>query len=135
MGDDKMAHIRIGLCSVFVEDQARALEFYTERLGFVTQTDIQVGEFRFLTVAAPDGPEGIELLLEPNVHPAAEAYQKAIKADGIPATSFFVDDLQSEYERLCELGVVFTTSPMELGDVKIAVFDDTCGNLIQLTQK
>ena len=132
--DGREAHIRIGLSSVFVEDQGSALRFYTEVLGFVTQNDIPIGEFRFLTVTSPEGPEGIELLLEPNDHPASKAYQEAIYEDGIPATTFFVEDVQRVYERLVELGVVFTTPPTETDLMTYAVFDDTCGNLIQITQ-
>ena len=108
----KEAGMRIGLSSVFVEDQERALLFYTEVLGFVKKRDIPVGgEFRFLTVVSPEAPEGMELVLEPNAHPAAKAFQQAIYEDGIPATSFFVGDVQAEYERLERLGVVFTTPP------------------------
>ena len=132
--DSRGAHIRIGLSSVFVEDQGSALRFYTEVLGFVKKNDIPVGEFRFLTVASPDGPEGIELLLEPNDHSAAKAYQEAIYEDGIPATTFFVEDVQREYERLVGLGVVFTTTPTKMELMTYTVFDDTCGNLIQITQ-
>ena len=132
--DGREAHIRIGLSSVFVEDQGSALRFYTEVLRFVKKNDIPLGEFRFLTVASPDGPEGIELLLEPNDHPASKAFQEAIYEDGIPATAFFVEDVQREYERLVELGVVFTTRPTKTELMTYAVFDDTCGNLIQLTQ-
>ena len=131
----KKAHIRIGLSSVFVEDQSKALQFYTEVLGFVKKTDIPVGEFRFLTVASPEGPEGIELLPEPNDHPASRVYQEAIYKDGIPATSFFAEDVQSEYERMKELGVVFTKPPTKTENMTFAVFDDTCGNLIQLHQQ
>ncbi|MFQ5792890.1 MAG: VOC family protein [Acidobacteriota bacterium] len=126
--------MRIGLSSVFVEDQCSALRFYTEVLGFVKKSDMPVGEFRFLTVASPEGREGIELLLEPNDHPAAKAYQEAIYKDGIPATTFFVEDVQREYERLDKLGVVFTTPPTKTEQMTFAVFDDTCGNLIQLNQ-
>ena len=130
--DSRGAHIRIGLSSVFVEDQGSALRFYTEVLGFVKKNDIPVGGFRFLTVASPDGPEGIELLLEPNDHSAA--YQGAIYEDGILATTFFVEDVQREYERLAGLGVVFTTTTTKTELMTYAVLDDTCGNLIQITQ-
>jgi catechol 2,3-dioxygenase-like lactoylglutathione lyase family enzyme len=124
--------MKITLASVFVEDQAHALKFYTEVLGFVRKTDLPAGEFRWLTVISPEGPEGIELLLEPNANPAAATYQKAIFEQGIPATSFQVDDIQAEYDRLTSLGVVFTVHPTPAGPVTIAVLDDTCGNLIQL---
>ena len=130
----KPAGIRIALCSLFVEDQERALQFYTEMLGFEKKHDIPAGEFRWLTVTSPAGPEGVELLLEPNSHPAAQAYQKANFEDGIPAASLFATDLQAEYERLVEKGVEFKTPPTTMGDHMIAVFHDTCGNLIQLSQ-
>ena len=117
-----------------MEDQERAERFYTEVLGFVKKNDIPLGEFRWLSVASPDGPEGIELLLEPNAHPAAKAYQQAIYADGIPATSFLVEDLENVAQRLVGLGVEFRTPPTKSGDALLAVFEDTCGNLIQLYQ-
>lgn len=124
--------MRIEVTSVFVEDQAAALEFYTEILGFVKKTDVPAGEFRWLTVVSPDQPDGVELLLEPSAHPAVPPYQNALVADGIPAAQFAVDDVQAEYERLKGLGVTFTQEPTELGPVTTAVFDDTCGNLIQI---
>lgn len=126
--------MRIALASVLVDDQAKALAFYTGVLGFVKATDVPAGEFRFLTVASPEGPEGVELLLEPNHHPAAKVFQKALFNDGIPATSFASADVQGEYERLRGRGVVFRQPPTQMGPVTIAVFDDTCGNLIQLHQ-
>ena len=126
--------MRITLSSVFVEDQAQALRFYTEVLEFEKQTDIPAGEARWLTVISPEGAEGVELLLEPNTHPAAAAYQKAIFEDGIPATSFASTDLMAEHRRLSEAGVVFRGEPMDVGPAIIAVFEDTCGNLIQLHQ-
>ena len=126
--------MKIKLTSVFVDDQDQALEFYTAVLGFVKKTDIPVGEFKWLTVVAPEGPDDIELLLEPNNNPAAQTYQKAIFAQGIPSTAFAVDDIQNEYERLKQLGVVFKTTPTKMGPATVAVFDDTCGNLIQLYQ-
>lgn len=126
--------MKIKLTSVFVDDQDQALEFYTAVLGFVKKTDIPVGEFKWLTVVAPEGPDDIELLLEPNNNPAAQTYQKAIFAQGIPSTAFAVDDIQTEYERLKQLGVVFKTTPTKMGPATVAVFDDTCGNLIQLYQ-
>jgi catechol 2,3-dioxygenase-like lactoylglutathione lyase family enzyme len=129
----KMA-IRINLSSVFVDDQAKALAFYTEVLGFVKKNDVPVGDARWLTVVAPAGSPEIELLLEPNGQPAAKAYQQAIFADGIPATSFAVDDIQKEYERMMKLGVAFRGQPVAMGPVITAIFDDTCGNLIMLAQ-
>ena len=131
----KEALVRIKLAGIFVDDQAKAERFYTEVLGFVKKQDIPLGEFRWLTVASPDSPDGMELLLEPNAHEAAKAYQMAICEDGIPATMFFVDDIQQEFERLTALGVRFVTEPTEAGPVTIAVFDDTCGNLIQLVEE
>lgn len=126
--------MKIKLTSVLVDDQDKALEFYTEVLGFVKKNDIPVGEFKWLTVVSPDGPDDIELLLEPNNNPAARTYQKAIFAQGIPSTAFAVDDIQNEYERMNQLGVVFKTTPTKMGPATVAVFDDTCGNLIQLYQ-
>jgi predicted enzyme related to lactoylglutathione lyase len=127
--------MRIAISSVFVEDQNHALRFYTETLGFMKRRDIPVGEFRYLTVTSPEGPEGIELLLEPNAHPAARVFQQAIRNDGIPATAFFTDDIDAEHRRLEKLGVEFTVPPAKTGEVTIAVFADTCGNLIQLVQE
>lgn len=124
--------MRINLTSVFVDDQAAALKFYTEVLGFVKKTDAPAGEFRWLTVVSSDEPDGVELLLEPSAHPAVPPYQKALVADGIPAAQFAVDDVRAEYERLNGLGVTFTQEPTEMGPVTTAVFDDTCGNLIQI---
>ena len=129
------SQIRIELTSIFVADQDAALRFYTEVLGFKKEVDIPIGEYRFLTVTSPAGANGVELLLEPNAHPAAVAYQNAIYEDGIPATVFFVADLQPEYERLKGLGVVFTTAPKETDQGWQAVFDDTCGNLIMLHER
>ena len=120
--------------SIFVDDQEKALQFYTEILGFVKKADMPAGEFKWLTVVSPEGPEGVELLLEPNDNPAAATFQKAIFEQGIPATAFAMEDLQKEYERLNERGVVFHTSPTKAGPVTVAMFDDTCGNLIQLVQ-
>jgi len=127
--------MKIVMTSVMVDDQAKALKFYTEVLGFVTKTDIPMGEFRWLTVVSPEGTDDVELLLEPNSHPAAKTFQKAIFADGIPATSFGSADIQGEYERLTKRGVVFRTKPTKAGPVVVAVFEDTCGNLIQLAQQ
>jgi catechol 2,3-dioxygenase-like lactoylglutathione lyase family enzyme len=117
-----------------VEDQDKALAFYTDVLGFVRKTDIPLGEARWITVASAADPDGVELLLEPNGNKVARTYQEGVKAQGIPVTSFAVDDLQAEYERLEGLGVRFTQEPMQMGPVATAVFDDTCGNLIQLAQ-
>lgn len=126
--------IEVRLCSVFVADQSAALAFYTEVLGFLKKHDIDMGGPRWLTVVAPSAPDGVELLLEPNVNPAAEAYQRAIFEQGIPATAFWVDDLDAEYGRLSAAGVVFRTGPTEAGPARIAVLEDGCGNLIQLYQ-
>ncbi len=130
-----VATMRIKLSSVFVDDQAKALTFYTEVLGFVKKTDIPIGEARWLTVASPEGPEETELLLEPNVNPAAKTYQESLFQQGIPINAFAVDDIQAEYERLRGLGVEFFQEPMEMGPVTVAVFEDTCGNLIQIYQE
>ena len=126
--------MRIWVTSVFVDDQPKALDFYTGMLGFAKKADVPLGEYSWLTVVAPDDPDGVQLLLEPDQHPAARAVKAALVADGIPWTSFAVTDLAAEYERLRALGVVFTQEPAEMGPVVTAVFDDTCGNLIQLTQ-
>lgn len=126
--------MKIKLTSVFVDDQNKALKFYTEVLGFVKKMDIPMGEDRWLTVVSPDEPNGTELVLEPDVHPAAKAFKKAIVTDGIPATAFQVDDIQKEYERMKKIGVKFTKAPTKMGPVTQAVFDDTCGNLIQIYQ-
>jgi predicted enzyme related to lactoylglutathione lyase len=127
--------MNIIVTSLFVQDQDKALKFYSEKLGFVTKHDIPMGEFRWITLVSPDDQDGTELLLEPNAHPAAKEYQKKISADGIPATMFGVADIQKEYQRLLENGVKFTMEPTKMGEVTIAVFDDTCGNLIQIVQK
>jgi catechol 2,3-dioxygenase-like lactoylglutathione lyase family enzyme len=127
--------IRIAVTSVFVDDQSKALTFYTEVLGFEKKNDIPLGGAdRWLTVASPAGPEGVELLLEPNGNPIAKTYQQALYEAGIPATTFATDDIRAEYARMTELGVVFTMEPTRSGPVTSAVFDDTCGNLIGLTQ-
>jgi catechol 2,3-dioxygenase-like lactoylglutathione lyase family enzyme len=122
--------MKIALSSVLVDDQAKALSFYTEVLGFLKKTDLPAGEYRFLTVVSPEGSPDVELLLEPCTHPAAKTFQKAIFADGIPATSFESTDIQKEYERLTKRGVGFRKPPTKAGPVMIAVFEDTCGNLI-----
>ena len=124
--------MRINVTSVLVDDQAKALSFYTDVLGFMGKTDMPAGEHRWLTVVSPEAPDGVELLLEPNAHPAAQAYQQALVADGIPATSFAVDDVQAEFDRLTAKGVSFVQPPTPMGPVTTAVFDDTCGNLIQI---
>ena len=126
--------MRITLTGVFVSDQDKARSFYTETLGFVKKHDLPVGEFKWLTVVSPDDPDGTELLLEPNENPVAQEYQKGIFDQGIPAASFDVTDIHAEYEKLKSLGVAFTMEPTEVGNVTIAVFDDTCGNLIQIMQ-
>ena len=126
--------MRITLTNVFVSDQDEALRFYTETLGFVKKQDVPVGEFKWLTVVSPDDPDGTELLLEPNENPVAEAYQKGLFEQGIPAASFGVTDIRAEHERLTSLGVAFVMEPTEMGDVTVAVLDDTCGNLIQIMQ-
>lgn len=126
--------MRIWVTSVFVDDQPKALDFYTGTLGFAKKADVPLGEYSWLTVVAPDDPDGVQLLLEPDQHPAARAVKAALVADGIPWTSFAVTDLAAEYERLRARGVVFTQEPADMGSVVTAVFDDTCGNLIQLAQ-
>jgi catechol 2,3-dioxygenase-like lactoylglutathione lyase family enzyme len=123
---------RINLTSVLVDEQDKALRFYTEVLGFQKKTEISMGEFSWLTVVSPDDPDGTELLLEPDQHPAAKPFKNALVDDGIPFTSFAVDDANAEYERLQALGVKFTQAPVEMQGVTTAVFDDTCGNLIQI---
>ncbi|WP_279586352.1 VOC family protein [Cumulibacter soli] len=125
--------IRINVTSVLVDDQAKALAFYTEQLGFVPKTDVPVGEFRWLTVVGPNEPDGTELLLEPDQHPAAKAFKEALVADGIPATSFAVDDVAQVHATLSARGIRFTQQPTTMGPVVTVVLDDTCGNLIQLT--
>ncbi|MEV5516567.1 VOC family protein [Streptomyces flaveolus] len=125
--------MKIRLTSVFVDDQAKALHFYTEILGFVKRHDVPVGEKdRWLTVVSPDEPDGTELLLEPAGHPAVKPYRDALVQDGIPLAQFAVADVRAEYERLRGLGVHFTQEPLEMGPVTTAVLDDTCGNLIQI---
>ena len=126
--------MRITLTSVLVDDQDKALHFYTEVLGFVKKTEVPVGEHRWLTVVSPEEPSGAELLLEPDVHPAVGPFKRALVADGIPYASFAVSDIDAEFERLRSLGVSFTQEPTETGPVRTAVLDDTCGNLIQIMQ-
>lgn len=127
--------MNIYVTSVFVDDQAKALEFYTTKLGFQKKTDIPLGEYRWLTVVAPGQPDGVELLLEPSAHSAVPPFKQALKNDGIPFTSFEVDDIDQEFHHLRSLNVEFTLDPTPAGEVIIAVFDDTCGNLIQLMQR
>ncbi|MEG6585793.1 VOC family protein [Dendrosporobacter sp. 1207_IL3150] len=127
--------MKIIVTSIFVQDQDKALEFYTETLGFVKKHDVPVGEFRWIALVSPLAQDGTELLLEPDAHPAAKEYQKKIFDDGIPATMFGVSDINKEYKRLSENGVKFTLEPTKMGEVTIAVFDDTCGNLIQIVQQ
>jgi len=127
--------MRIVVTSVMVDDQAKAHRFYTDVLGFQTKHDIPLGEARWLTVVSPQDPNGTELLLEPDGHPAAKPFKEALVEDGIPATSFGVDDVAAEYARLTALGVAFTQPPVQMGPVTTAVFDDTCGNLIQIAQR
>jgi len=127
--------MRIHLSSVFVDDQDKALRFYTEVLGFIKKHDVPIGEFKWLTVVSPDDPDGTELLLEPDDHPAVKPYKEALVNDGIPVTAFAVDDVQAEFERLRGLGVEFTQKPTAMGPVTTAVLDDTCGNLIQIAQQ
>ena len=123
---------RINITSVLVDDQDKALRFYTEVLGFTKKTEVPLGDHRWLTVVSPDDPDGTELLLEPDSHPAVGPFKRALQNDGIPFTSFAVDDVNAEYERLRAIGVTFTQQPLEAGPVTTAVLDDTCGNLIQL---
>jgi catechol 2,3-dioxygenase-like lactoylglutathione lyase family enzyme len=127
--------MKIVLTSVFVDDQEKALRFYTERLGFVKKADVPLGPHRWLTVVSPDSPDGVELVLEPDEHPAVGPFKRALVADGIPCASFGVDDVKAEFERLSAAGVRFTQPPVAMGPVTTAVLDDTCGNLIQIAQK
>ncbi|HYP09641.1 MAG TPA: VOC family protein [Bryobacteraceae bacterium] len=127
--------MKIVVTSIFVDDQDKALDFYTNKLGFVKKTEIPIGDAKWLTVVGPSDPDGTELLLEPDSHPAVGPFKAALLHDGIPFTSFGVDDVKAEYERLRTLGVVFTQPPVELGPVTTAVLQDTCGNLIQLAQQ
>lgn len=127
--------MKIVITSVFVDDQAKALAFYTSRLGFVKKHDIPLGEYRWLTVVSPDESDGVELLLEPDSHPAVGPYKAALMHDGIPAAQFAVKDVHAEFARLSAAGVTFTQPPVEMGPVTTAVLDDTCGNLIQLAQQ
>ncbi len=127
--------MRITVTSVLVDDQEKALRFYTDILGFKKKADIPMGAARWLTVVSPHDPDGTELLLEPDEHPAARPFKEALVADGIPFTSFGVDDVTAETARLQRLGVRFTQEPTQMGPVTTSVFDDTCGNLIQIAQQ
>lgn len=127
--------LRINITSVPVEDQQKALDFYTEVLGFMKKVDVPLGEYRWLTLVSPAEQTGVELLLEPMAFEPARLYQQALKEAGIPWTSFKVDDIQAEYKRLTDLGVQFSVAPREAGPVMIAVLDDTCGNYIQIMQE
>lgn len=126
--------MRIVLTSVYVDDQQKALDFYTDKLGFIKKRDIPLGESRWLTLVGPDDRDGVELILEPEGHPAVAPFKQALAEDGIPFTSFSVDDVRAEFERLKGLGVRFTQEPTEMGSVTMAVLDDTCGNLIQIAE-
>jgi catechol 2,3-dioxygenase-like lactoylglutathione lyase family enzyme len=132
---EKRLKMRIVVSSIYVDDQDKALRFYTTQLGFVKKTEIPFGAARWLTVVAPDDLEGTELLLEPVSPPAVGPFKSALLQDGIPFTSFAVEDVRAEYERLRAAGVHFTQPPVEMGPVTTAVLEDTCGNLIQLAQK
>lgn len=127
--------MKIVVTNVFVDDQDKALQFYTKILGFIKKTEVPLGKHRWLTVVAPDDPDGTELLLEPDHHPAVGPFKRALMEDGIPYASFAVKDVHAEYERLRSAGVLFTQPPVEMGPVTTAVLDDTCGNLIQIAAK
>jgi predicted enzyme related to lactoylglutathione lyase len=127
--------MRIKLTSIMVDDQAKALRFYTEELGFRKKHEIPVGEYKWITVVSPEGPDDVELSLEPNANPAAKTFQAAMFTQSIPLAAFEVSDIESEYARLKSLGAVFTRQPTSTGPVIISVFSDTCGNLIQLYQR
>ncbi|MEK4091474.1 MULTISPECIES: VOC family protein [unclassified Viridibacillus] len=127
--------MKIIVTSLFVKDQDKALEFYSETLGFVKKHDVPQGKFRWITLVSSDDQDGTEIVLEPNENPTAKEYQKNLFAQGIPATMFGVADIRKEYERLLKNSVKFTMEPTKMGEVTIAVFDDTCGNLIQIIQQ
>ena len=126
--------IFLTVTSILVDDQAKALAFYTDVLGFEKKTDIDLGEARWLTVVDSKSPNGVELLLEPDAHPAAKVFKAALVKDGMPYTSFGVDDIESEFARLSQLGVEFIQEPTTFGNVTTAIFEDTCGNLVQIAQ-
>lgn len=125
--------IKISLNSIFVDDQQKALDFYTDKIGFHKKDDVPIGEHRWITVG--NNSDDFELVLEPDAHPAAKNYKATIYKDGIPATMFYVDNINAEYKKLVDKGVQFKSKPVEMGSVKIAVFDDTCGNYISLCEK
>ncbi len=127
--------MKINLTSVMVNDQDKALKFYTEVLGFVKKTEIPIGQFKWLTVVSPEAPDGVELVLEPNQNPAAKVFQIALFQQRIPLTSFAVRDIQEEYERMKKMGVVLKKPPTKMAPITVAVFDDTCGNLVQIAQQ
>jgi catechol 2,3-dioxygenase-like lactoylglutathione lyase family enzyme len=135
LNSERKKRVRINVTSVLVDDQDKALKFYTEVLGFLKKTEVDLGNARWLTVVSPDEPDGTELLLEPDAHPAAGPFKKALVEDGIPFTSFAVDDATAEFERLRAKGVRFTQEPIEMESVTTAVLDDTCGNLIQIASQ
>lgn len=124
--------MKIIVTSLYVDDQDKAVEFYTRKLGFVVKHDLPVGQYRWIALVSSEERDGTELILEPNDHPAAREFQRKLHADGIPVTMFGVDDTQREHQRLTELGVRFTMEPTKAGEHTIAIFDDTCGNLIQI---
>ena len=126
--------MKIKLASVFVDDQEKALKFYTEILGFIKKVDVSAGEYRWLTVVSPEDKEGVQLVLEPDSNPAVKAYKEAIRKQNMPATMFFVDDIKNEFEKLKKLGAKFVLEPQKVTGSTIAQFDDTCGNLIQIAQ-
>jgi predicted enzyme related to lactoylglutathione lyase len=126
--------MRLKIMSVFVDDQGKALQFYTEKLGFHKKTDVKAGDYRWLTVVSPEEPDGPELVLEPNASPVAKAYQQGLREQGTPASMFMVNDIEADYNRLSRLGVKFTMPVTKTPGSRIARLDDTCGNLIQLTQ-
>jgi catechol 2,3-dioxygenase-like lactoylglutathione lyase family enzyme len=127
--------MRIHLSAIFVDDQEKALRFYTEVLGFEKAQDVPMGEHRWLTVVSPENREGTQLVLEPDAHPAVGPFRDALVGDGIPFTQFAVDDVHAEHARLTALGVRFTQAPVDLGPVTTAVFEDTCGNLISIAHR
>lgn len=127
--------MKVIINSIFVEDQDKALSFYTEKLGFIKKYDVPVGKFKWLTVVSPEDSDGTQILLEPNNNPVAKTYQKGVYEQGIPATSFGVENIQTEFEKLKGMGVRFTMEPTKMDTIIVAVFDDTCGNLIQIMQQ
>ncbi len=126
--------MRISLSSVMVDDQEKALKFYTEKLGFVKKTDMPIGEYRWLTVTSPDGPEGVELVLEPTGFAPSKEFQKSLYEAGIPIMAFISNDIQKEYKKLKKRGVVFRSEILNVGNIKSVMFEDTCGNLVNLVQ-